>query len=83
PELIPIEVDIERVQRSRENGVLRLGQPLKSFRDRKVNFDIYDQGRRLPYLDSLGDLKKPARMDALMQALQDKPPIPPQGIPLV
>lgn len=61
-ELIPIEVDMERVHRSREIGVLRLGQPLKSFRDRKVHFDIYERGAMLPYLESLGPLQKPSRM---------------------
>ena len=67
PELIPIELDLERVQRSRENGVLRLGQPLKSFRDRSVQFDIYQKGRELPYLDSLGELSKPTRMEELLK----------------
>lgn len=61
-ELIPIEVDLDRVRRSREIGVLRLGQPLKSFRDRKVHFDIYERERSLDYLDSLGPLLKPSRM---------------------
>lgn len=60
-EIIPIELDIERVGRSREIGVLRLGQPLKSFRDHKVIFDIYNEDADLPYLDSLGPLQKPNR----------------------
>ncbi len=60
-EMIPIEIDMERVHRSRENGVLRLGQPLKSFRDRKILFDIYQQGTETPYLQSLGPLIKPTK----------------------
>lgn len=82
PELIPIELDIERVQRSRENGVLRLGQPLKSFRDRSVEFDIYAKGRELPYLDTLGDLTKPTRMEELLRVhhVADADPLP-AGIP--
>lgn len=61
-ELIPIEVDLERVRRSREIGVLRLGQPLKSFRDNAVHFDVYDNGKKFPYLNKLGKLEKPKRM---------------------
>ena len=57
-EMIPIEINMERVHRSRELGVLRLGQPLKSFRDNKVVFDIYQKDKELPYLDTLSDLKK-------------------------
>ncbi|MFT6204332.1 MAG: putative amidohydrolase [Spirosomataceae bacterium] len=57
-EMIPIEIDVERVHRSRELGVLRLGQPLKSFRDNKVLFDVYQKDQALPYLNTLGELKK-------------------------
>lgn len=62
-EMIPIEIDLDRVQRSRENGILRLGQPLKSFRDRNIHFGIYEPGRATPYLDSLGPLIKPTKMN--------------------
>jgi predicted amidohydrolase len=82
PELIPIEVDIERVRRSRENGVLRLGQPLKSFRDRNVDFDIYDKGKVHPYLDSLGALQKPTRLEDLLKVHHVMPEIvSPTGLP--
>ena len=43
-EMIPIEIDVDRVRRSREVGLRGLGQPLKSFRDRKVHFSVYDRG---------------------------------------
>jgi predicted amidohydrolase len=69
-ELIPIEIDIERVKRSRERGILRLGQPLKSFRDRGVHFDIYDKDKKHPYLESLGELKKPTRIKDVTKAMQ-------------
>ena len=59
PEMIPIEIDLDRVRHSRERGVLRLGQPLKSFRDHKHVFDIYDKDKNLPFLNSLGPLLKP------------------------
>ena len=62
-ELIPIEIDLDRVRRSRDKGMLRLGQTLKSFRDRSVDFSIYGEGVKHPYLESLGPLTKPTRAD--------------------
>ena len=62
PELIPIEIDLARVRRERETGILGLGQLLKSFRDRSVDFTVYDPERfDTSYLDSLGPLKRPER----------------------
>ena len=60
-ELIPIWIDLARVRWERKTGVRGLGQPLKSFRDRPVDFTVYrresfDQS----YLASLGALAKPA-----------------------
>ncbi len=60
-ETIPLEINLEDVRRSRKHGILRLGQPLKSFRDRDVEFSIYRPGAEQPYLDSLGPLEKPTR----------------------
>ncbi|MCW5755727.1 MAG: carbon-nitrogen hydrolase family protein [Phycisphaeraceae bacterium] len=61
-ELLPIEIDLDRVRRSREVGLKGLGQPLKSFRDRAVDFDVYRRGTPLTaYLDTLGSLEKMAR----------------------
>lgn len=60
-ESIPLEIDFEDVRRNREHGLLRLGQPLKSFRDRAVDFSIYHPGAEYPHLDSLGPLEKPTR----------------------
>ncbi|NBC27495.1 MAG: carbon-nitrogen hydrolase family protein [Bacteroidetes bacterium] len=64
-ELIPIEVNMEKVKRSRELGLLRLGQPLKSFRDHMGDFNIYKEGADRSYLESLGPLIKPKRVDEL------------------
>jgi len=64
-EIIPIEIDLEKVRRSRELGVLRLGQPLKSFRDRPVDFDIYRPGVKHQALEDLGPLIKPQRVKEL------------------
>ncbi len=80
PELIPIEIDIERVKRSRENGLLRLGQPLKSFRDRNVHFDIYDPGKRHEALEKLGELKKPTRLQQIEQVMQEPVAMDSEGI---
>mgnify|MGYP003666857479 CR=1 FL=1 len=74
PELIPIEIDLERVKRSREDGLLRLGQPLKSFRDRLVAFDIYSPGKKYPELDKLGPLAKPMRMKQIESTLGSEHP---------
>jgi predicted amidohydrolase len=64
-EFIPIEINMEKVRRSRELGVLRLGQPLKSFRDHAGNFEIYQKGVTHPYLEGLGPLIKPKRVKEL------------------
>ena len=69
-EIIPIEIDIERVKRSRELGVMRLGQPLKSFRDHIGDFSIYDNGASLQYLESLGPLIKPQKVEQLAELKQ-------------
>jgi deaminated glutathione amidase len=77
-EAIPLEIDLERVRRSREHGVMRLGQPLKSFRDRPVEFSIYEPGAEHPYLDSLGPLVKPTRKGKVGMAAA---PVSPQEVP--
>jgi len=66
-EIIPLEIDMQRVRRSREMGILRLGQPLKSFRDHIGQFKIYEPSIRHPYLESLGPLIKPKRVDKLTE----------------
>lgn len=60
-ELIPVEVDFGLVRRQRERGLLGMGQVLKSFRDRKVKFDVYADGFDHSYLNGLGPLAKPSR----------------------
>ncbi len=77
-EMIPIEVDLDRVRRSRELGVRGLGQPLKSFRDRVVEFPIYQRALGTQtYLESLGPLVKQARGSrAGLDSAQASPPPP-------
>ena len=61
-EVVPIEVDFNRVRRERERGLHGLGQPLKSFRDRSVDFTVYSsKNRSSPFLDTLGPLVKATR----------------------
>ena len=59
-EVIPVEIDFASVRRNRENGLHKLGQPLKSFRDNPVNFSVYqDKSRKNSALKNLGALEVP------------------------
>ncbi len=61
-QLIPIEIDLAQVRRQREVGIHGLGQPLKSFRDRAVDFTVYQRGAfAAEYLQSLGPLSLSGR----------------------
>jgi predicted amidohydrolase len=61
-EMIPLEIDLDRVRRERDRGVRGLGQTLKSFRDRPVDFPVYQRSAPTEaYLHSLGALVKPTR----------------------
>ena len=60
PEIIPVEIDLLRLRRERERGLRTLGQPLKSFRDRECEFEVYRRDSGLDaYLHTLGPLAKP------------------------
>ena len=59
-EIIPIEIDLARLRHEREHGARGLGQPLKSFRDRACDFEVYrDRHHPGPTLRALGALRKP------------------------
>lgn len=61
-EYIPLEIDLDQVRRQREVGLKGLGQPLKSFRDRAVEFDVYQRDwTQSQYLATLGPLEIPKR----------------------
>lgn len=61
-QFIPVEIDLDQVRRSRQNGLRNLGQTLKSFRDRRIDYPIYDRERAdTGYLQALGTLEKPAK----------------------
>ena len=60
--MIAFEVDFAYLRRCRERGWHGLGQPLKSFRDRACEFDVYRRDGGAPafdYLQTLGPLEKP------------------------
>ena len=61
-ETLPVEADFARVRRQRENGINGLGQPLKSFRDRTVDFAVYQRQSGVDqYLHTLGPLVMPSK----------------------
>lgn len=63
-EIIPVEIDFEKIRRERERGLRGLGQALKSFRDREVEFPVYQRGSGADaYLHTLGKLVKPGAME--------------------
>jgi len=66
-ETIPIEINIDRARLSRERGVRGLGQPLKSFRDSKMVFSVYDPDADYTYLNSLGPLEKMKKREKLYE----------------
>lgn len=60
PQIMPIEIDFSKVRRERERGIRGLGQPLKSFRDREVEFPVYQRDAQTSaFLGTLGPLLKP------------------------
>ncbi|MGZ8287943.1 MAG: carbon-nitrogen hydrolase family protein [Telluria sp.] len=61
-EVMPIEIDLGRVRRQRETGLMQLGQPLKSFRDTHFDFTAAQRGPVAEtYLQSLGPIAKARR----------------------
>lgn len=64
-DMFPIEVDLDQVRRQRETGMKGLGQVLKSFRDRDVDFNVYDRASGVDsYLGTLGPLETPRQGSA-------------------
>lgn len=61
-EVFAVEVDLELVRRVRERGWHGLGQVLKSFRDRPVDFEVCgDRRQQHEALRALGPLQLPGR----------------------
>ena len=63
-EIITVEIDFDHIRRVRERGMYGLTQPLKSFRDRKVQFPVYKDGAGGGAFDKLGPLEVPRRSDS-------------------
>jgi deaminated glutathione amidase len=82
PEFMPVEIDLDRVRRERLRGVRGLGQTLKSFRDRPVDFPVYQRSAATEaYLHSLGPVVKPTRRSDAAAAHPVDPVVAPQGPP--
>ena len=61
-QFLPLDVDLDLVRHHRRVGLHGLGQPLKSFRDRTVEFGVYDRSTfDDTFLRSLGPLEKHRR----------------------
>ncbi len=70
-EYLVAELDFDLVRRQREVGLRGLGQPLKSFRDSKINFTVYNQSlNQNNYLDSLGPMQKPSKLEKTKMAIE-------------
>jgi predicted amidohydrolase len=73
-EVMPIEIDLARVRRERNVGLHGLGQPLKSFRDRNVDFNVYrPDGFDFTYLHALGPLERADRRSTVRGPSVDLP----------
>ena len=76
-EFLVTEIDFDLVRRQREVGLRNLGQPLKSFRDSKVNFTVYNKELRgNGYLDNLGPMQKTSRATKHVMAPEPSLTIP-------
>lgn len=64
-EIMTVELDLTTVRRARQRGWHSIMQPLKSFRDSRVEFTAYGPHGPAPsqYLQSLGPLVMPVRLD--------------------
>jgi len=70
-EFLVTELDFDLVRRQRETGLRGLGQPLKSFRDSKINFTVYNQTlNQNNYLNSLGAMQKPSKLEKTKMAIE-------------
>jgi len=80
-EFLVTELDFDLVRRQREVGLRNLGQPLKSFRDSKINFTVYNKSNlNMDYLDTLGPMQKASRQDKTKKAFEPNLMIPAQGV---
>lgn len=60
-EIIALEIDLDQSRHARMRGCKMLGQNLKSFRDRQVDFPVYRVDYDRKYLHTLGPMEMPRR----------------------
>ena len=60
-EIMLIEIDFARIRRTRERGIMGLGQPLKSYRDTAQKLAPDSPASNSEYLNALGPLHVPKR----------------------
>ena len=61
-EIVPLQLDLERVRAARRGGTLGLGQVLKSFRDTPLQYPCYNQAQPMSQtLADLGPMRMPER----------------------
>jgi len=60
-EVIPIEIDLDLVRRTRERGLMGLGQVVKSFRDNPIDFSVYQGAQPAHNISSLSHLDIPKK----------------------
>lgn len=58
-EIIPIELDFDKVRHVRERGLHGLGQNLKSFRDQPISYPVYQDRQNQGAFGQLGKLAVP------------------------
>lgn len=61
PEVLACEIDLDIATEARVRGCRHLGQTLKSFRDRPIEFPIYSRDFDVSYLNHLGPVVKPQK----------------------
>ena len=61
---MPVHIDLDQVSRSREKGMMGLGQTLKSFRDSKIEFSAYQASKNFTALNKLGPLARPDKQQS-------------------
>ncbi len=80
-DIFPIEIDLDQVRRQRNTGMKGLGQVLKSFRDREVDFPVYDRASGADaYLHRLGPLEMPQQWARENAAHLGDPRVEAQGV---
>ena len=82
-EMIAVAIDLDMVRSQREVRMKSLGQLHKSFRDRVVDFPVYDRATfDATYLNSLGPLQIPTRAPAPVSTCRRQVPWRPLQWPL-